>query len=220
MKGWRQLQHRKPSTRNAILWMLKTEPGLNVSTMANRLGITEMAVRRHLSTLIKSNKVKSITVRQAIGRPIHRYYLTAAAEQDFPTSYSTLALELLEVIESESRDKVHQLFFKRIETMIQKYEPTMKDKNLEERIDELTRIQNKCGYMAEWYRNHDGKITFKEYNCPIGQIAKSYREVCDSELFLFQELLEVDVQRTACFVDNGRYCTYLIDANEKSLLKH
>ena len=63
---------RSSSTRNEILNMLK-HGSLTVSEMAGKLQITEMAVRRHLSTLERDNFIASKMLRQAMGRPTNVY---------------------------------------------------------------------------------------------------------------------------------------------------
>ena len=59
------------STKDEILIMLKTAGSLTVSDISKELGITEMAVRRHLNTLERDEMIKSTLVRQAMGRPTH-----------------------------------------------------------------------------------------------------------------------------------------------------
>ena len=71
------------STREEILALLKQSPNLSVGDIAQKLGITEMAVRRHLNNLERDQLLSSHLVRQAMGRPSRVYYLTEKADEFF-----------------------------------------------------------------------------------------------------------------------------------------
>ena len=67
------------STRKVILSMLKTQGPLSVHDIAKQLGITEMAVRRHIHSLEKDDLLEAKLVRQAMGRPSNVYTLSSAS---------------------------------------------------------------------------------------------------------------------------------------------
>lgn len=196
------------STRKTIVKMLKTGGPLGVSEIAKRLDITEMAVRRHLNTLERDGYIDSQIVRQSMGRPMHVYRLTEAAEDLFPKNYHTLALDLLNEINDDQA--VGALFSKRKDKLLQKYESSMEGKTLEERVGKLADIQNANGYMADWERTEDGFV-LQEYNCPISQVANRYNEACECEQQLFEKLLETKVERTECLAKGGGKCVYHIE---------
>ncbi|WP_420817769.1 helix-turn-helix transcriptional regulator [Paenibacillus ginsengarvi] len=195
------------STRRTIVKMLKTSGPLGVSEMAKRLSITEMAVRRHLNTLERDGYIDSHIVRQSMGRPMHVYRLTEAAEDLFPKNYHTLALDLLGELGDE--ETVGKLFGKRKEKLVQKYEPGMEGKSLEEKVEKLADIQNANGYMVDWDRTENGFV-LQEFNCPISQVANRYGDACECEQQLFEELLGADVERTECLAKGDGKCVYRI----------
>jgi predicted ArsR family transcriptional regulator len=83
-------QEQDTSTRKVILTMLKTQGPLSVNDMSKQLGITEMAVRRHLNTMERDSLVETKLVRQAMGRPTNVFSLTSAADDLFPKKYQNL----------------------------------------------------------------------------------------------------------------------------------
>lgn len=196
------------STRKTILKMLKTEGPLSVSEMAKRLEITEMAVRRHVHTLERDGYIDSHIVRQSMGRPMHVYRLTEAAEVLFPKNYHSLALDLLGELEDERL--VGQLFDRRKDKLLQKYAAGMAGKSLAERVSRLADIQNANGYMADWMQTESG-FELREFNCPISQVANRYNEACDCERQLFEQLLDAQVKRTECLAKGDGKCVYRID---------
>jgi predicted ArsR family transcriptional regulator len=201
------------STRKVLLTIMKTKGSLSVNEMAKALGITEMAIRRHLNTLERDGLIESKLIRQAMGRPMHLYSLTLLADDLFPKNYHQLTLELLgELVTEENNNPVGQLFEGRKQKLLQKYKARMEGKSLVDRVAELADIQNNNGYMVKWETDDTGKYVFTEYNCPIAQVAKQYNEACHCELSLFQNLLGAEVERTECLTKGGNKCTYLIKA--------
>ncbi|CAG7657335.1 helix-turn-helix transcriptional regulator [Paenibacillus allorhizosphaerae] len=204
-------QEQDVSTRKVILNMLKTRGALSVNDMSKQLGITEMAVRRHLNTLERDSLIDSKLVRQAMGRPTHMYFLTVAADELFPKKYHHLTLDLLEELQAVAGDdKVELLFERRKDKLISRYEERMAGKSLDERVQALADIQNANGYMVELEKTDAGNYVLNEYNCPIAQVANQYNHACNCELSMFQSLLGTEVERTECLAKGDSKCTYRI----------
>ncbi|MEW9698436.1 helix-turn-helix transcriptional regulator [Paenibacillus sp. SI8] len=199
------------STRKVILSMLKTQGPLSVHDMSKQLGITEMAVRRHINTLEKDGMLDATLVRQAMGRPSNAYSLTPLADELFPKKYMQLTMDLLgELLEDEGHEKIDHLFERRQEKLELRYQSRMKARNLEERVAELAQIQNENGYMVEWSQLGEGEYILSEHNCPITQVANLFQQACNCELTLFQNLLDAHVDRTECLAKGGNKCVYRI----------
>ncbi|GBG07343.1 ArsR family transcriptional regulator [Paenibacillus sp. MY03] len=200
------------STREYILQLLKTRGALSTKDLTEELGITVMAVRRHIQSLERDNLIASKTIRQSMGRPTAVYTLTGQAEGFFPRKYHTLTLELLNELEDHFGEKaVDQLFDGRKDKMLKKYDQSMQGKDISDRVSKLAEIQNENGYMVEWEKVNDDEYLLKEHNCPIEQVASKYQHACQCELQLFKSLLgDADVSRTECLAKGGQRCTYSI----------
>jgi predicted ArsR family transcriptional regulator len=200
------------TTRDEILLLFKTRGALPVSVLAEKLGITEMAVRRHIQTLERDHYIGTELVRQAMGRPTTLYFLTEKGHNLFPRNYSDLAIDFLKDIEDlEGIEKVDLLFERREERLTRSYTKRMMGLSFEERIEELAKIQNSKGYMAKWEKDEEGNFIIIEDNCPISEIAKEYNKACACELSLFQKLLGTNkVERTQCLAKGGERCVYSI----------
>lgn len=81
--------------RREILVLLKKRRMVNVQELSKHLGITKVAVRKHLDVLHRERYIESQIVRQRTGRPAYVYHLTNTAEQLFPRHYSDLAIEMV-----------------------------------------------------------------------------------------------------------------------------
>ncbi|KMK77654.1 helix-turn-helix transcriptional regulator [Alkalihalobacillus pseudalcaliphilus] len=200
------------STRQVILSLIKRHKERTVSDIANELGITEMAVRRHLQGLETEGLIQARLEKQSMGRPSYKYYLTESGEESFPRNYGALSLEFLKDLESLNGNQViEELFEKRRERLEDKYKEIVQG-SLEERIAALAKIQDENGYMVEWEQAADGDYRFIEYNCPIAKVAKDYHIACSCEKKLFKNLLNTDhvVRETCAAKDNHAACVYTI----------
>lgn len=199
------------STRDQILHMLKVKGSLSVSDMAVELGITEMAVRRHLNTLERDNLIKSILVRQAMGRPTNVYSLSQEADELFPRNYSHLTLDFLRDLKDiDGVGKVEALFRRRENRLEEAYGPQVQG-DLEQRVATLAELQNEKGYMVEWEKDPTtGSYLIKEFNCPISQVAREFNQACTCELSLFRRVLKADVEQTTCMAKGGDKCVFHI----------
>jgi predicted ArsR family transcriptional regulator len=199
------------STRDQIVHLLKINKVMSVSDLAERLGITEMAVRRHLNTLERDNLITSTLMRQAMGRPTHMYALTQQADEKFPRKYQDLTIDFLQDIQEwEGDQKVEQLFRRREDRLEKVYREKVTG-DLEQRVAALAELQNEKGYMVEWEKE-EGTDTYylKEYNCPIAQVAKHFQQACSCELSLFRRVLDAKVEQTSCMAKGGDRCVYKI----------
>jgi len=199
------------STREKIMMLIKTNGEASTKLLTEQLGITLMAVRRHLLALERDHLIASKTVRQPMGRPTAVYHLTKQAEDHFPKKYHTVALDLLAELEGEAgEDMVNHLFDLRKKSLFNKFEGQLQGKDLEGKVAALSDIQNENGYMAEWEKETDNAYILTEYNCPISQVASKYNHACTCELSLFESLLDAEVERTDCLSKGGKKCVYRI----------
>lgn len=201
------------STRDQILHMLKMEGSMTVSEMAERLDITEMAVRRHLNTLERDNLIVSKLQRQAMGRPTNVYSLSEQAEKLFPRNYQDITLDFLhDIREMEGEERIKHLFKRREERLYDEYKEYLQGKSVDERLEELARLQNEKGYMVQLEKDPDtGEYIFVENNCPIAMVAREFTHACHCELSLFQKVLPgAEVIQNHCMAKGGENCKYTI----------
>jgi predicted ArsR family transcriptional regulator len=128
----------------------------------------------------------------------------------FPRNYAGLLNTLLEILqETDGRDKIKELLSARMERLYDSYAPQIDGKSLEERIEQLAKLQESQGYMPE-IKAENGSWLFVEHNCPIARIANSYPEACIYELELISRLLQAKVERPECIALGGNSCAYRV----------
>jgi predicted ArsR family transcriptional regulator len=203
--------NQETSTRRSIIILLRTEGPLSAGDLAERIGITEMAIRRHIATLERDHLIYPTTIRQPMGRPAKVYHLTEEADDLFPKNYHTLTLDLLEdLVRVDGEAKVQQLFNQREERLVQQFEEVLAGKTLEEKVSIIADLQNRKGYLARWEAKQDGSFEIIEYNCPIAQVSKLYPQTCACETNVFRRVLGTDVSRSECLAEGGKCCVFRV----------
>src|ERR671927_1282019 len=92
----RQTGERK--TRRRIVKLLKTEGPLGSAQLAERLGLTAMAVRLHLYALQSEGLVTAEERPVPVGRPAKFWRLTREADRHFPEAYAELSVALIDPV--------------------------------------------------------------------------------------------------------------------------
>ena len=199
------------STRREIINLLRVVGPMTVGELGERLHITHVAVRRHLTSLERDGLVTSVQQRLPMGRPTRVYSLTEAADSLFPKKYGALSLELLDFLNETDPALMETFFAHRGKAMVQRFAGEVVGETLAERVERLTAVQQANGYLAE-FEPGDGSVMFlKEYNCPVSQVSRRYPHACAHELEFFKAVLGTDdVERVECIARGGQCCRYRI----------
>lgn len=203
-----------PTTRRAILNLLKRQGPLDASEVATALSLTAAAVRQQLSRLEDDGLLQH---QQAAlegprrGRRRHLYELTAAAEALYPKRYGDLTTELLGYLGGPDAARVDELFEQRRRRRVAGALPRTSGLSFDEQVRALTSILDEDGYLAEAERLPDGSWRITEHNCAILTVAHGFSQACTSELAFIREALPgADVHRVAHIMDGAHVCAYLV----------
>ena len=156
-------------TRSAIVRLLKTEGALTSQQLAERLGITAMAVRQHLYGL-ESEKFVSVEERPVpIGRPAKHWQLTPAADRFFPDAYAELSVSLISALgDALGPEGLQKVLESRCARQQEVYAAAVPAKApVKEKQLQLARVRTGEGYMAEVKPGGSGSFLFVENHCPI-----------------------------------------------------
>jgi len=200
-------------TQDAVVLHLKRAGEMTVSQLCAALGITSMAVRRHLSGLKRQGLVESRVFRQPRGRPSYRWRLTDRADLLFPSDFKNLTVELLDALREVGGTKaVMELLKVRNKRLAAKLAPRMQDKSLAEKVEEVAKIFSESGFMTDWEVLADGNFLIYQQHCAVHSVAEEYRQLCVLEPQLIEALLGCKVVRKQYMLDKDPVCGYLIEA--------
>jgi predicted ArsR family transcriptional regulator len=197
-------------THNDILQYLKQHSGSTAQDIAVALGVTAVAVRKHLEVLAVEGKVGIRRLPLPRGRPKFVYELTGQSDSLFPKAYDRLAVDLLdEVVSMDGEEKLGRLFQVHNEKLVSQYMDRLGGKGFVEKLEELARLRDEAGYMAV-LRHREGSFVLSEHHCPIYAIAQRFPAACACETELFKQVLDTNVERETRLVDGEPCCTYRI----------
>ncbi|MBB6098412.1 putative ArsR family transcriptional regulator [Deinobacterium chartae] len=204
-------------TKSRLLSLLKSRGQATAQELADALGVSIPATRRHLCDLEGAGMLElSIEKPCGRGRPQHVYRLTARGESTFPKSYATLCVDILRHLEelygsgsvlavmSARENKLYEAWAPQVSTL-----PTLR-----ERLERLTALLCEAGYQARMTERAlgNGEVTFylEQGNCPSLSVAREYRQLCSAELELYARLLGAPVVRETQIAAGAASCLYRV----------
>jgi predicted ArsR family transcriptional regulator len=199
------------ATRAGIVNLLKRRGGLTASLLAEELGISTVAVRRHLEQLEAHGLVRHTNEHSERGRPRHVFSLTVEGNGLFPDRSSAFARGLLEQVErSFGCAGVDRLLGDQSDGLIEALKAETAGLSLDERVQALARRFDEMGYVTEVIRLEDGSSRILEHNCPTREIAERFPQLCSEELRVYREVAGAQVYRECRITAGGSVCAYRI----------
>jgi DeoR family transcriptional regulator, suf operon transcriptional repressor len=220
------------STKQDILECLLRQEEASALELAEILGISPQAIRRHLKDLETEDLIvyfaasavkKNQTETKGMGRPQHIYRLSQRGRdrirrENEGDSYGNFAVSLLDTIAATvGRDQFSTILQKQWERKALEYRERVGDGSLLQRLAILVELRKSEGYMTECHAvdtqeaaTHPGFI-IAEHNCAISNVAESFPSVCGHELEMFAAILpDCTVERTHWMINGEPRCGYLV----------
>ena len=207
-------------TRRAITKLLKTEGPIDSAQLAQRLGLTAMAVRQHLYALQREGLVTSEDRPVPIGRPAKFWRLTREADRLFPEAYAELSVALIDSVKDAfGEEGLERVLTSRCARQRLDYGKRIRPQDaLDKKLTELARVRTEEGYMAEVRREDDGGFLLVENHCPICAAANACQGFCSTELDLFRSVLGpgVTVERAEHIIKGDNRCVYRVRSQKST----
>jgi predicted ArsR family transcriptional regulator len=207
-------------TRRAITRLLKTEGPIDSAQLAERLGLTAMAVRQHLYALQKEGLVTAEERPVPIGRPAKFWRLTREADRLFPEAYAELSVALIDSVKDAFGDEgLERVLTSRCARQRADYGKRIKPgDSLKGKLQELAKVRTEEGYMAEIRSEGEGSFLLIENHCPICAAANACQGFCATELELFRSVLGpgVAVERAEHILSGDHRCVYRVQAERST----
>lgn len=207
-------------TRAALVEVLRRCSEAEVSTLAERLGITGVAVRRHLAVLCEEGLVETVGVgtdQRVRGRPAKRYRLTADATRLFPHGYDRFASELLDYLaDTQGREGLRAFLRWRSEREIDGLRDAVTADDLHERLEQLASALSQAGFEASVSSDGDTFALVQDH-CAIYDVAKEHPEVCAFEAATFSQVLgsDVSLSRRQTLASGAKACVCTVKHRDR-----
>lgn len=199
------------STKGRVLALLKRGSSA-AAAVACELGITVTAARRHLGDLQAAGLVEVRLQRPGgRGRPQHVYGLTREGEATFPRRYAELCADVLAHVETlYGTGAILEVLGARDARLRSLWAPRLADGCLEERLRALAAILCEQGYEASVGHGPAGELYLVEGNCPVLDVARTFGQLCQGEMLLYSQLLDVPVVRESLITQGAPVCRYRV----------
>jgi predicted ArsR family transcriptional regulator len=191
------------STRGRIVNLLRRRTS-TVDELAQSLGLTDNAVRAHLTTLERDGLVERKGVRRGPSKPAYAYELTGEMEQLFSRAYApildALLAELLERDGPEAVDALLLIVGKRLA------QPAAADGSVEARLAHGAQVLNDLGGLAE-AEIHGATLCIRGYSCPLASVSTRYPSICLAAASLLSEVVGVPMHEE-CERSENPHCYF------------
>jgi predicted ArsR family transcriptional regulator len=230
-------------TRERVCREVLSRGPVSASELAEVLGITPAAVRRHLDALTAeglastSEDVGPAAGRRGRGRPARRFVLTDAGHAAMATAYDDLAAAALQFLsEVAGEDAVRRFATVRAGSLAARYGPTVDAAGADpqDRAGALAGALSADGYAATTrpspaagkidkldkagnrkITQSDAGVQLCQGHCPVQHVAERFPQLCEAETEAFSRLLGVHVQRLATLASGAHVCTTHVPAAPK-----
>ncbi len=173
--GWRGRLFK--STRGKILGLLRTREW-TVNELAEKLRLTDNAVRAHLASLERDRLVTQSGMKPGVRKPHITYALGPEAEQLFPKAYGRLVSLLMSIFSRQIKPRNLRAGMRAAgRAVAQEHLRELHGKTRRQRIDAALDVLKQLGGSAT-FREEDGKHFIYGNGCPIAAATTNHPEAC------------------------------------------
>jgi predicted ArsR family transcriptional regulator len=203
------------TTRGRIVALLR-RGARTVEELARAVGLTDNAVRAHLSSLERDGLVRAHGVRRTpgAGKPATLYEVPQDAEPLFSRAYApvlaALVEELVEQLPAERRDQLLRAAGRRVAGGVGR--PMTGE--LDTRVRAAIALLNSLGAEVEVEQRADGFL-IRGYGCPLSAATARRPEVCRAMEALLSDVVAVPVRECCAHGERPRCCFHVPRADHE-----
>ena len=189
--------------------------------LAELLNLTSAAIRKHLDTLTEQGLVEfserapygpgALNSSRGRGRPARVFSLTAKGRATFGKREESIALAAVKFLEQKGGEEAVIEFAQQLAATFAANHPEITAQNsMTDRVHALVEALNSDGYASDITKGAGNAAQICQHNCPIGDVAEQYPQICEAERAMFSELLGVHVTRLATIAKGNPICTTMV----------
>lgn len=206
----------EPSTRELLAEIIGREGPITVAQLAEKLELTDAAIRRHLDLMLADGLVQAREAvgRRRRGRPAKAFVLATPAHRVMATGYDELAAQLLAHLMAEGgRGAVENFARARSTELADRLRPTVEaaGNDPQARVRALANALQQEGFAATarpvGVGTSAAAVQLCQGHCPVQAMAATYPQLCDAETAAFADLVGTDVRRLATLAQGDHVCT-------------
>jgi predicted ArsR family transcriptional regulator len=196
------------TTRGRLLVLLR-RGSETVAELAAALGLTDNAVRSHLTALERDGLLRPTGIRRGPRRPTVTYALTAEAEHLFPKEYGAVLRHLLDELKDRlAPDQLDDLARATGHRFARDFARVGPPPGRKDRVERAVGVLRELGGCCE-FEGANGTVVLGCSVCPLAAAADGHPEVCRLVETMLGDVLGVPV-RQRCQGDPPR-CRFEFD---------
>ncbi|HSE35968.1 MAG TPA: ArsR family transcriptional regulator [Blastocatellia bacterium] len=181
------------STRGRIVTLLRGS-ARTVNDLAEKLGLTDNAVRAQLLSLERDGIVRQGAAQRGHRKPSFVYELTPDAERLFPKAYDALLNQLIAVLKDRlSAEELEGILRAVGRSLGAPHATSGGVSNLEQSTRRVLKALEALGGSAR-IEQEEGRVLITSRSCPFGAAVTEHPEVCRLAETLVQEIAGVPVR--------------------------
>lgn len=204
-------------TRDEVARLLLESGPATATALAQRLGISLPAVRKHLDALVAEGLVRSRERRplgpRGRGRPAKVFALTERGRECFPHAYDDLAAAALrQLAEVGGTAALEDFATRRVASLVERHrEEVAAVAEPRHRLVALASALTSEGFATNvQFLPLGGQLC--QHHCPVTHVAEEFPQLCEAETRAFGQLLGTHVQRLATIARGDGVCTTHVPA--------
>jgi predicted ArsR family transcriptional regulator len=214
-------------TRDAVARTILENGPQHAADLAERLGLSSAAIRRHLDALVADGLLVEREPRPSAqrgrGRPARTYAMTDAGRTAFPHAYDDLASTALRYLRATGGDDAVTAFAEhRAATLARELTPTVDHAApVATRAAALAGALSDQGYASTTQAVGEPDapvqgVQICQHHCPVAHVAAEFPQLCEAETRAFEQVLGTYVQRLATIAHGDGVCTTHIPVRPKN----
>jgi len=197
------------STRGRVVGLLRGKSG-TVTELAEKLGLTDNAVRAHLLSLERDGLVRQSGVQRGARKPHYSYELTPEAERLFPKAYDALLNQLITTLKGRLQPSALEDVLREVGRSIAgRHASGDPSADLEARLQHALEVLKAIGGTPSVERE-GGKLSIRSGGCPLAAAVVEHPEVCELAEALVAEIVGLPV-RESCVRGESPKCCFEIE---------
>jgi predicted ArsR family transcriptional regulator len=207
------------ATRERVATMLMENGPSTAADLADELGLTPAAVRRHLDQLVADGIIEARERRplgrRGRGRPAKVFAVSDPARDHFGHTYDALAAQALRHLrETSGPEAVGDFARARLVELESKCATAVHSG--QDPVSALADTLTSDGFAASVEHAASGD-QICQHHCPVSHVAQEFPELCDAETEMIARVLGTHVQRLATIAHGDGVCTTHIPTPSKKV---
>jgi predicted ArsR family transcriptional regulator len=202
-------------TRDAVARLVLEKGPQSAAALAEQLGLSAAAIRRHLDALVadgvlveREPRKYGTAARRGRGRPARTYALTDTGRAAFPHAYDDLASTALRYLRETGGEPAVAAFAE--------HRAAQLAQRVGEQVDPALPIASRAeavatGLTLDGYASTTASVgagvQICQHHCPVAHVAAEFPQLCEAETRALEQVLGTYVQRLATIAHGDGVCT-------------